>query len=141
MGDGQADMVRRACRAWCDGDISVYRDMYSADVVADGGNLWMEQGSVQGVDAVIDNFQTILRAFERSELIPTRLYEQDDKLVAALLWRGLLPGSDTPVEQPIASAYRFAGGLIAYQAWYSDVDAALAAIGISDSSGRAVELG
>ena len=42
MAPRHADMVRRACQAWCDGDISVYREMYAPDVVAEGGGLWPE---------------------------------------------------------------------------------------------------
>ena len=97
-------MVRRACQAWSDGDISVYREMYCSDVIADGGDLWMEDGSVQGVEAVIARLEPILKAFERSELVPLELFEEGDGLVAALRWRGWLAGSDAPVEQHIGGS-------------------------------------
>ncbi len=139
MAQGHADMVRRACAAWSDGDISVYREMYTPDVVADGGELWMEEGSVQGVEAVIAGFEPLLQAFDRSELVPMHLHEEGDSLVAELQWRGWLPGAETPVEQQIASAYRFEGGLIAFQGWYQDLEAARTAVGMSrepDADGR-----
>ncbi len=124
-------MVRRACQAWCDGDISVYREMYAPDVVAEGGGLWPEgEGSEQGVEAVIANFESILAAFESSELIPEAFHEQGDVLVASLLWRGVLPGADAPIEQRLACAYRFQDGLIAYTAWFTDAEAAAAAVGL-----------
>lgn len=135
MGDGHADMVRRACEAWTEGDISVYREMYTPDVVADGGGLWPEgEGAITGADAVIANFESILAAFERSELIPQRFYEQEDRLVAELLWRGTLPGSGSPIEQQIACAYRFRDGLIAYTAWHPDARSALDALQMSDQA-------
>jgi ketosteroid isomerase-like protein len=128
MAKGHADMVRRACAAWSHGDISVYREMYAPDVVADGGDLWMEAGTVQGVDAVIAGLVPIIDAFERSELVPVRIDEEGDSLVAELRWRGWLPGSDVPVEQRITSAYRFNGELIAFQGWYQDPEVARAAV-------------
>jgi ketosteroid isomerase-like protein len=131
MAGAHADMVRRACQAWCDGDISVYREMYAADVVAEGGGLWPEgEGSEQGVEAVIANFESILAAFESSELVPEAFHEAGDSLVAALLWRGVLPGADAPIEQRLACAYRFRDGLIAYTAWFTDTAAAAAAVGL-----------
>lgn len=131
MASAHTDMVRRACQAWSDGDISVYRDMYAADVVAEGGGLWPEgEGSEQGAEAVIANFESILAAFESSELIPEFFYEQGDSLVAALLWRGVLPGADAPIEQRLACAYRFRDGLIAYTAWFTDATEAAAAVGL-----------
>jgi ketosteroid isomerase-like protein len=131
MADAHADTVRRACQAWCDGDISVYREMYAQDVVAEGGGLWPEgEGSEQGVEAVIANFESILAAFESSELIPESFHEQGDSLVAALLWRGVLPGADAPIEQRVACAYRFKDGLIVYTAWYTDPAEAAAALGL-----------
>jgi ketosteroid isomerase-like protein len=136
MPKGHADMVRRACQAWCDGDISVYREMYAPDVVAEGGGLWPEgDGSVQGVDAVIANFESILRAFERSELIPERFIESGDALAAQLLWRGVIPGTEKPVEQRIVCAYRFRGELIVYTAWHAELDEALASLGLTDEAG------
>jgi ketosteroid isomerase-like protein len=133
MSQGHADTVRAACQAWSDGDISVYREMYAPDVVADGGGLWPEgEGSIKGAEAVIGNFESILAAFQRSELVPLRFYEQGDGLVAELLWRGVLPGSEAPIEQRIACAYRFRDGLIAYTAWHPDVPSALADVGVAE---------
>jgi ketosteroid isomerase-like protein len=123
MRAGHADTVRRACRAWCDGDISVYSEMYAPDVVAEGGGLWPEgEGSIRGADAVIANFQSIMAMFERSELIPLQFFGDDESLVASLLWRGVPVGSKTPIEQRLACAYRFRDGLIVYTAWYPGVD-------------------
>jgi ketosteroid isomerase-like protein len=128
-------MVRDACQAWSDGDISIYREMYAPDVIADGGGLWPEgEGSIQGADAVIESFESILAAFVRSELIPVSFVEEGDSLVAELLWRGVPPGSETPIEQRIACAYRFRDGQIVYTAWHPDVPSALAAVGLDAPS-------
>jgi ketosteroid isomerase-like protein len=131
MSGGHSDVVRRACQAWCDGDISIYRDMYAPDVVAEAGMLWPEdEGSVRGVDAVISKLESIMQAFERNELIPVRFYEADDELAVELIWRGVLAGSETPIEQRLASAYRFREGLVAHQAWYPKVGEALQSLGL-----------
>src|SRR5947209_7047170 len=117
MSGRHADMVRRACEAWCAGDISVYREMYAPDVVAEGGGLWPEgDGSIRGADAVIRNFESVMGAFERSELIPIDFYENGDALAVELRWRGFMAGADTPVEQRLVCGYRFRDGLISYTA-------------------------
>jgi ketosteroid isomerase-like protein len=140
MPGGHIEIVRRACQAWCDGDISVYREMYAPDVVAEAGGLWPEdKGSVRGVDAVIANFESLIRAFERSELIPKRFYEADDALVVELIWRGVLAGSDTPIEQRLACAYRFRGQLIVHTAWYADLSEALESVGLGGLAGTLSE--
>jgi ketosteroid isomerase-like protein len=124
-------MVRRACEAWCEGDISIYREMYTDDVVAEGGGLWPEgDGSIRGADAVIRNFESVMAPFERSELIPIDFHEQGDALAVELCWRGFMAGTAAPVEQRLVCGYRFREGLIAYTAWYPELDAALDALGI-----------
>lgn len=129
-------MVRRACRAWCEGDISVYREMYVPDVIAEGGGLWPEgDGPEQGADVVIATLESIMAAFERSELIPEAIHEDGEALVTEMLWRGVLPGVDTPIEQRLVSAYRFRDGLIAYQGWFTDLAQAAAAVGVELADG------
>ncbi len=133
------DTVRRACSAWCQGDISIYREMYAPDVVAAGGRLWPEgEGSVAGVDAVMGHFGSLLAAFERSELIPEAVVEEGDNLVVRLLWRGVVHGSETPVEQRLICAYRFRDGLIVYQAWFAELVEALDAVGMPPSAADAL---
>ena len=133
MSGGHAELVRRACQAWCDGDISVYREMYAPDVVAEGGGLWPEgEGSARGVEAVMASFESILNAFERSELVPMRFVGKGDALAAELVWRGVLPGAERPVEQQLVCAYRFRDGLINYTAWYPDLEHALEALGLGE---------
>jgi ketosteroid isomerase-like protein len=130
MQGGQTDMVRRACQAWCDGDISIYREMYAPDVVAEAAWLWPEdRGAVRGVDAVICKLESIVRAFERNELIPERFFEKGDTLAVELVWRGVLNGSEAPVEQRLACTYRFRDGLITHTAWYPELEEALEAVG------------
>ncbi len=132
---GHVRTVCRACRAWTDGDISVYREMYAPDVVASGGNLWPEgEGSIEGVDAVIRNFEALLAAFERSELVPESYVEVDDRLAVQIAWRGLLRGSDTPIEQRLVCGYRFRDGLIVFTAWFPDLEEALDALGLPPSA-------
>jgi ketosteroid isomerase-like protein len=139
MDGGHIDTVRRACAAWCQGDISIYRKMYAPDVVASGGQLWPErEGSVEGVDALICNFDSLMSTFERSELIPEAFVEDDASLVVRLLWRGFLRGSDTPVEQRLICAYRFRERLIVYQAWFAELAEALDAVGLPASAAKAL---
>jgi len=139
MGADHIDTVSRACSAWCQGDISIYREMYAADVVASGGRLWPEQeGSVEGVDAVMGQFESLLAIFERSELIPEAFLEDGNSLVVRLLWRGLVRGSESPVEQRLVCAYRFRAGLIIYQAWFAELAEALDAVGLPLSAANAL---
>jgi ketosteroid isomerase-like protein len=142
MADAHIEMVRRACEAWCEGDISVYREMYAPDVVADPGGLWPEgERAAEGIDAVMSTFESILAVFERSELIPEDFHSDGDALVAALLWRGAIPGADAPIEQRIACAYRFKDGLIAYTAWFAELSEATAAVGLTLSADGSAEAG
>jgi ketosteroid isomerase-like protein len=129
MSRGHIRLVRRACEAWNAGDISVYRDFYTPDVTADGGVLWPEgAGEIAGPDALISNFESIMAAFDHSELMPEGFIEGDEVLVVPLLWRGVLPGSKRPIEQRLVVAYRFRGGRIAWQGWFKEVPEALDAV-------------
>jgi ketosteroid isomerase-like protein len=142
MADAHIEIVRRACEAWCEGDISVYREMYAPDVIADPGGLWPEgEWAAEGIDAVMGTFESILGVFERSELVPEDFHSDGDALVAALLWRGVIAGADVPIEQRIACAYRFKDGLIAYTAWFAELSEAAAAVGLSLGSDGTREAG
>jgi hypothetical protein len=114
--------------------------MYASDVTAFGGGLWPEgEGSVKGAEAIIHNLESIMAAFERSELIPELFLEVDETLVVPLLWRGILPDSESAIEQHLVCAYRFSGDLISYIAWFADLDEAFDSLGLPRSA--AVELG
>jgi ketosteroid isomerase-like protein len=139
MSQQHVDAVRRACVAWGAGDIPTIRELYATDVVADGGVLWPEgSGSVRGVDAVIAAFESIMTAFERSELIPEGFLEASDTLVVPLLWRGISPGSDSAVEQRLIGSYRFTHGRIAHIAWFATLDQALDALGLPRSAAESL---
>jgi ketosteroid isomerase-like protein len=135
MSQEHVELVRNACAAWGEGDISVFREMYAPDVVASGGVLWPEgEGSVRGADAIMSNFEAIMAAFERSELIPEGFLDSGDTLVVPLLWRGSLRGSDSFIEQRVTCAYRFKDGLIVYTAWFEALEQALDALGLPHSA-------
>ncbi len=135
MSQEHVQLVRRACVAWKDGDLSTYYDMYAPDVDASGGLLWPDaQGSAKDADEIIRNFESVRAAFKRSELIPQGFIEAGEKLVVVLLWRGLLPDSDAPVEQHLVSAYEFRDDLIARQAWFATLGEALDALELPASA-------
>lgn len=122
----RADTVRRACQAWGAGDLATLRDLYVADVSADGGELWPEgSGSVHGVDAVLGAFEAIMSVFERSELIPEGFLEAGDTMVVPLLWRGRPTGSESFVEQRLVGSYGFRGERIAEIRWFASLEGAL----------------
>lgn len=135
MSRENVEAVRRACRAWGAGDVATIRELYAPDVTADGGVLWPEgSGSVQGADAIIRTFQSIMAAFERSELIPEGFIEVGDTLVVPLLWRGVPPGSNSFVEQRLVGAYRFRQGRIVFISWFAALEEALDALGLPRSA-------
>ena len=62
-------VVQRACEAWGTGDLGTLYELYTPDVTADGGKLWLETDRViEGVDAVVNGFAELIGAFERNEL-------------------------------------------------------------------------
>jgi len=76
------------------------------------------------------HFESIMRAFERNELVPTRFFENGDALAVELIWRGVPPDGDRPVEQRLACAYRFRDELITHTTWYPELGEALEAVGL-----------
>jgi len=129
------EAVRLACIAWGARDIGAIREIYTPDVVAEGGALWPEgSGAVRGVEEIISTFESIMAAFESSTLIPESLIDGDDVLVVPLLWSGTFRGSETPIEQRLVAAHRFRDGHIAFIGWYADIDGALDAVGLPHSA-------
>jgi ketosteroid isomerase-like protein len=135
----RVDTIRKVCQAWGERDISTLHDLYTLDVLADGGELWPEgSGSVRGVDAVMGAFESIMSAFDSSELVPEGFLEAGDTLVIPLLWRGRSEGSRSFVEQRLVAAYGFRGQLIAEMRWYPSLDRALGALGLTPEDAAAM---
>ncbi len=133
------EAVRRACRAWGEGDVSTIRELCAPDLIADGGLLWPEgKGGVQGVDQIMAVFESIMGAFERNELIPEAFLEAGDILVAPLLWRGVSAASKAVVEQRLVATYEFRGDQIVSIAWFGGLHEALDAVGIPYSAAEGV---
>ncbi len=129
------EVVQRACKAWGTGDFDVFREIYTADVVAHGGQLWPETGQpARGVDDVVGNFSAITAMFERNELVPEAVIEAGDTLVVELLWRGLARRGSNFIEQRLAGTFTFRDARIASMAWFAGVDQALDALGLPHSA-------
>jgi ketosteroid isomerase-like protein len=130
------EVVQRACRAWETGELDVFRELYTPDVTADGGGLWLESGAIaRGVDAVVRNFAALIGAFEQNELIPEGAIETGDTLVVLLLWRGLAPGGTSKsVEQRLIGVFKFRDGRIASMTWFEELEGALDALGLPRSA-------
>jgi ketosteroid isomerase-like protein len=135
----RVDTVRKVCQAWGARDISTLHDLYALDVVADAGELWPEgTGSVHGVEAVMGAFESIMSAFDSSELVPEGFLETGDTLVIPLLWRGRSEGSQSFVEQRLVAAYGFRGRLIAEMRWFPSLERALGALGLAPEDAAAM---
>jgi ketosteroid isomerase-like protein len=129
------DVVRRACEAWGAREFEIFRDLYTPDVTAHGGALWLESGSAaRGVDVVIRTFEAIISMFERNEVFPEGVIEKGDTLVVRLMWRGLPVGSKSFVEQRLFGIFKFRGAKIESMRWFTALDEALEAAGLPPSA-------
>ncbi|TMK26576.1 MAG: nuclear transport factor 2 family protein [Actinobacteria bacterium] len=129
------DVVQRACEAWGAREYEIFRDLYTPDVTASGGALWMESGSsAQGVEVVIRNFEAIISMFERNEVIPEGVIEAGDTLVVPLMWRGLPVGSTSFIEQRLFGIFKFRDGQIESMTWFTALEEALEAVGLGPSA-------
>jgi ketosteroid isomerase-like protein len=133
--------VRRACEAWGTGDISIYRGMYAPDVTASAGRFAPEipEGEMKGVDEIMDAFDSLMKTFERSELIPEAFLEEGDHLVVPVLMRALPRNSSATIEWHLAIAYTFRDGLITHQAWYPTLAEALESAGLPRSAAERIQ--
>jgi ketosteroid isomerase-like protein len=128
-------VVQRACEAWGTGDLAVLYELYTPDVTADGGKLWLETDQViEGVDAVVNGFAELIGSFERNELWPEGAIEAGNTLVVPLRWRGLAQGSESFFEQRLIGAFTFRGGRIASMTWFPVLADALDAVGLPSSA-------
>ena len=105
MSSENVDTVRRGYDAWNKADLDAVREIYAPDVIANAGGLWPAAGEVEGPEAIIDAFASILSTFESSELVPEDFIEYGDTVVVPTRWRGTLAGSGSVIEQHLACVY------------------------------------
>ena len=135
MSRERIEVMQRACRAWETGELDVFHELYTPDVTADGGAIWLESGDIaKGVDAVVRNFAVLTGAFEKNELTPEGAIETGDTLVVPLLWRGLLPDGAEFVEQRLIGVFGFRGVQITSMTWFEGLGDALDAVGLPRSA-------
>jgi len=128
-------VVQRACEAWGTGDLEILYELYTPDVTADGGKLWLETDRViEGVDAVVKGFAELVGSFERNELWPEGAIETGNTLVVPLRWRGLAQGSTSFFEQRLIGVFTFRDGRIASMTWFPVLADALDAVGLPHSA-------
>jgi ketosteroid isomerase-like protein len=133
MSEENIRMVRRACEAWGEGDISSYRQMYASDATAYAGTLAPEViGEMKGPEEIITRLESLLATFDESQLIPTDFIEDGDVLVVKMLMRARPHESSSWIEWRISVVYRFHENRISHQAWYTDHAEALEAAGLRD---------
>jgi ketosteroid isomerase-like protein len=131
------ELVQRACQAWETGDLARFRDLYTPDVTAYGGAMWMEtRATARGVEAVTRNFEDLIGAFEQNELTAEGAIETGDRLVVPLLWRGRASGGTRFVEQRLIGVFGFREEKIASMTWFGSLDQALDAVGLPHSAAK-----
>ncbi len=126
--------MQRACEAWRRRDFDVFREVYTEDVEADGGALWLEGGKVRGVEALVANYRKIISMFERNEVFPEAVVDGGDVLVVPLLWRGRPHGSEHSITQGLVGVFGFRGERICTLTWVADLRQGLAAAGLPESA-------
>src|SRR5690242_18586321 len=131
MSQLNTDVVRRGYDAWNRGDLDAVREIYADDVVANAGALWPAGGDIRGPDAIIEQFASIFATFEKLELVPEEYADHGNVIVVPTLWRGTLPGSDALIEQHLVATYTLRDGLVVHIGYFSDLDSALLAAGVS----------
>jgi ketosteroid isomerase-like protein len=130
-------VVQRACEAWGTGDLEILYELYTPDVTADGGKLWLETDQpIEGVDAVVHGFAELVGSFERNELWAEGAIKSGNTLVVPLRWRGLAQGSASFFEQQLVGAFTFRDGRIASMTWFPVLEDALDAVGLPRSAAQ-----
>jgi ketosteroid isomerase-like protein len=120
------DTVRRGYDAWNRGDLDAVREIYAPDVVANAGGLWPAAGEVEGPEAIIHEFASILAVFETSELVPEDFIERGDTVVVVpTCWRGTLAGSGSVIEQHLVCVYTLRDALVVRIDYLGSLDEAL----------------
>jgi hypothetical protein len=133
MSEENIETIKRACEAWGQGDISIYRQMYAADATAYAGSLAPEVvGEMEGPEEIIGILESLLDTFEESQLLPREFIGEGDLIVVRLLMRGRPHGSSGWIEWPLSLVYRFRENLITYQGFYASHAEALEAAGLSE---------
>jgi ketosteroid isomerase-like protein len=128
-------VVQRACEAWGTGDLEILYELYTPDVTADGGKLWLETDQlIEGVDAVVHGFADLVGSFERNELWAEGAIKAGNTLVVPLRWRGLAQGSESFFEQQLVGAFTFRDGRIASMTWFPLLADALDAVELPQSA-------
>lgn len=108
MSEANVEAVLAAYAAWNRGDLSILETLYAPDISADAGTLWPEgDGIIAGRELIITNFASILAAFDETELVAEEVIDFGDTVIVPTLWRGVLAGSTSVVEQRLVGAYTF----------------------------------
>ncbi len=133
MSQENISTIKRACEAWGEGNISVYREMYAPDATAYAGTLAPEVvGEMEGPEQIIGIFESLMATFEESELLPKEFIGGGDLIVARVLMRGRPKGGTVWIEWSLSLVYRFQDNRITYQGFHGNHDEALEAAGLSE---------
>lgn len=121
------ETIRHGYEVWNRGDLDALAAIYAPDVTADAGVLWPSAGVIEGAQAIIDAYASIIATFEESEVLADEYIERGDCVYVPTRWRGLLPGSADVVEQKVVATYTLRAGRIVHIGYFASLEDAYAA--------------
>jgi uncharacterized protein len=134
MSEENIEILRRGYEAFNRGDMSVAIELATPNLEwgATGAFPGVD-GMYRGPDAMQEWMDVIRSAWEEFEVtLDEILHDGDDSLVVAELLRGRGRESGVEVEMRVFSAYWFAGGKLRRRAAFTERNAALEAVGLSE---------
>ena len=134
MAASAVETVRLGYEAWNRGELDSLRSIYSPDVRAEAGELWPASGEVQGADAIIGAFASILATFEHCELVPEEYIDCGTTVVVPTIWQGTLVGSKSMIKEHVNAVYVLRDGRICRIAYFERIEDAMECAALEGTS-------
>jgi ketosteroid isomerase-like protein len=132
MSRENVEFAKRGIELWNRGDMDALRERYHPDAVMHHPPGWPEPGPSVGRDAILDQLRRLREDAETDKLEMTVLADPDDWIVVEYHWSAIGLESGLPMELTGAQATRYSDGKIIEVRFYTDRNAALEAVGLSE---------
>jgi ketosteroid isomerase-like protein len=130
------EIVRSIVEALNVGDMTALRALYDSDAVVRPPEGWPEPGPWVGVDAVVRQFQQMIKTWDANELEPlSDPVDAADRVVVRLAWHGAGQGPEANFEFTVV--YTLRKGRVVYQETFWNHAEALEAVGLSEKEAHA----
>jgi ketosteroid isomerase-like protein len=132
MSEENVEAVRRNFDAFNRGDLNAFVDRFTPDATVHPLEYWPDSLIRRGREEILRLMRELREPWEKPNSRAVKIVDSGDYVVAEILYRGVMKGSEDEIEWRLGMSLTFREGKVTDMSFFRTFDEALKAVGLRE---------